>query len=379
MNRPIFRRVLALCVCVITLWTAFVTAGANSLSTAATAIKSSTDLAIGFLRWELGDFFGTDILSAANVLALRQSPHLLAQRAYVVSLMGQALEDPVIDPAPQEETEEPHQLPPDSTVQTEDLTFADNGVPSQTVIPSAGGAYTIVNGAYIKNTSSRVLDSAALAAETYSSKLSGDGPQVLIVHSHGSEAYSMPPGEEYVSSGTYRTADTNCNVVRIGDEIASVLSTYGISVLHDRTLHDVPSYNEAYNSSLASIESYLEKYPSLVYVLDIHRDAIQDAEGKQYKLISSENPIAAQCCLVMGLAHDTWQHNMTLAIAVQQTLVAQNPTLMRPIAARGYRYNQHLPVESLLVEIGAAGNSLDEAILGARLFAKGFAETILPQ
>jgi len=80
----------------------------------------------------------------------------------------------------------------------------------------------------------------------------------------------------------------------------------------------------------------------------------------------------------MGLASDRWAENMALAIAVQQTLVEQAPTLMRPIAARGYRYNQHLPIDSLLVEVGAAGNSLDEAIYSARIFAHGFAKTLLP-
>ena len=39
-------------------------------------------------------------------------------------------------------------------------------------------------------------------------------------------------------------------------------------------------------------------------------------------------------------------------------------------------YNQHATAGSLLVEVGAAGNSLDEALLAARLFAEGFAEVI---
>ena len=112
-------------------------------------------------------------------------------------------------------------------------------------------------------------------------------------------------------------------------------------------------------------------------MLDIHRDAIQDSSGNQYKLITREDPRIAQCSLVMGVTHDAWRDNMALATAVQQRLSALSPTLMRPVAARGYRYNQHLRAGSLLVEIGAAGNSLDEALMGARYFATGFAETIL--
>ena len=160
-------------------------------------------------------------------------------------------------------------------------------------------------------------------------------------------------------------------------ELAAELSSYGISVVHDRTLHDGESYNDAYENSLASIQSYLAKYPSIVYVLDLHRDAVQDANGTQYKLVTAEDPAAAQVSLIMGVAHDGWQDNLRLAIAVQEKLESQSPTLMRPITLLNYRYNQFAAPGSLLVEVGAAGNSLDEALRAARLFAKGFAETIL--
>ncbi len=375
MNKQLLRRIAALCMSALTLWTAAVTVGSESVPAALKAIKNSGDLPEKLLRWELGDFFGMDHLSAVNVLALRQSPLLMTQRDAIAALHAQQESEspsggeqlPQADPAP---------VPPNRPVSSEDLTFADNGVPSQTVIPSSSGNYTVINGVYIKNASSRTLDAQKLGSGQFAAQLTENGPQVLILHSHGSEAYSMPAGQEYTPSGTFRTTDTNYNVVRVGDEIASVLSTYGISVLHDRTLHDYPSYNDAYSNSYASVESYLSKYPSLVYVLDIHRDAIQDADGQQYKLVSSEDPNAAQCSIVMGTSYDAWQENVTLAISVQETLNAQSPTLMRPLTVRGYSYNQQLSTGSLLVEIGAAGNSLDEAILGARLFAKGFAETI---
>ena len=92
---------------------------------------------------------------------------------------------------------------------------------------------------------------------------------------------------------------------------------------------------------------------------------------------------AAQVSLVMGsngsgLPHDHWLENLKLAAAVQNTILREHPTLMRPITLRNSRYNQHCTTGSLLVEVGAAGNSLDEALLAARLFAQGFAETILP-
>ena len=386
MNKPFFRRILSLVLAMTTLWVCIVTAGSQTLSSAVAAMRRGADITGTILRWELGDFFLSDSLSPVTVLALSQSPLLMAQKSSISALIRQEESSPAVpengtNSSPAENISSPQDEPPTmpeaGSLLSDDLAFLDNGAPAQTVHVTSSKGYTVVNGVFIKNASPRKLSVSALEKCDFSARLSSDGPQVLIVHSHGSEAYTMPKGQEYKASGTFRTADTSCNVVRIGDEIAAVLSTYGISVLHDRTLHDVPSYNDAYINSQASIERYLDKYPSISFVLDVHRDAVQDGKGNYYKLVSKEDPNAAQCSLVMGLAHDNWLENLKLAIAVQQTVAASSPTLMRPIAARDYRYNQHLCTGSLLVEIGAAGNSLDEAILGGRLFARGFAETIL--
>ena len=78
-----------------------------------------------------------------------------------------------------------------------------------------------------------------------------------------------------------------------------------------------------------------------------------------------------------GLAHPHWMENLKLGIALQEHLLAQYPTLMRPMLLRNSRYNQHTTTGSLLVEVGAAGNSPDEAMLAARLFAKNMAEILL--
>ena len=329
------------------------------------------------MQWELCHFAGSDLLTFYNVFALRQSPFLMQYRNSVTKLMMQTSQDPPSGGHDISDSTSPiaNSI---SGIRYDDLSFAENGVPSQTVIPTNSQSYTVINNVYIKNASSREITEENLAQGAFSAQSASSGPQILIIHTHGTEAYTMPPGQEYESSGTYRTLDTNYNVVRIGDEIAAVLSTYGFSVLHDRTLHDADSYNDAYNSSYDSIERYLEKYPTITFVLDVHRDAIQDTNGNQYKLVTREDSRIAQCCLVMGVAHDNWRDNLQLAIAVQENLNTLSPTLMRPIAARDYRYNQQFTAGSLLVEIGAAGNSLDEAILGARYFAKGFAETILP-
>lgn len=369
MKQKAVRRTLACLLSALTLWGVIATTGSDSPGAALGAIREA-GLSRQIVRWELGDFFPADHLPFSTLLALRQSPLLMAGRDAVSRLSASAPSADGDEP-PAEATPT---IPP-STVSA-DLEFLDNGAPAETVIPSSKKGYSVVGNVYIKNTSTQSPDLDALAKGDFAAKLSELGPQVLIIHTHGSEAYTMPAGQEYTSSGSYRTADARCSVIRVGDEMAATLSRYGISVLHDRNLYDAPEYNGAYYRSMDAIEDYLAKYPSLVFVLDVHRDAIEDSSGRQYKVVSKEDPHAAQISLIMGSDYTDWMENLKLAVAVQQTITQAHPTLMRPLALRNSGYNEEATVGSLLVEVGAAGNSLDEAIYAGRLFAEGLAETI---
>ena len=375
MKRPVFpgpfrrglRRLGAAGLAAGTLWAVVVTAGSDSASAAWAALRAASPLAA--LKWELGDLWADDDLSPAAVMTLGESPLLLSARAAVAELWStERTEESGADGREETVTEPVEETPLETTGET------DNGVPARTLVPTDPSGYTVCGRSYISNSTDHALTVTELS-EPFDARLADGEPQILILHTHGSEAYTMPAGQEYAASGSYRTADTEKNMIRIGDEVATVLSQYGISVLHDRQIHDT-DYNSAYDKSYDSAAAYLGKYPSLAFVLDIHRDAISDADGKQYKVVSREDPRAAQISIVLGSNYDAWMDNLRLAAAVQGHLLAEHPTLMRPIIIRSCGYNQSLSTGSLLVEVGAAGNSLDEAIYAARLFAAGFAETI---
>ena len=360
---------------------ALLLAAVTLITVAAAAEQNGTNdssAAKWLLQWALGDWLPSDGPSLPVALALYQSPALLSARPQVLSYLAeQQAKTQEAEATPETPVTDTPVVSPILQTPRTALTFPDNGVPSQTVKITNPAGYTSVRGVYIKNASNKTLDAAALASESFAAKLTDTAPQVLILHTHGSEAYTMPKGQEYVSTGTCRTSDTTCSVVRVGDEIASVLSAYGISVLHDRTLYDDPLYEGAYTRSLEGIETYLEKYPSISFILDIHRDAVEDAQHRQYKLISQEDPNAAQISFVMGSNHDGWQENLKLAVAVAEAIKADHPTVMRPITLRNSNYNQHKSLGSMLVEVGAAGNSLEEALNSARIFADGFAKVLL--
>ena len=378
-ERKLLRRLQhlsALSVSALVLYAVTVTVGSSTPAAALEAFQRD-ETVLAMLRWELGDFGSDSPLSFSSAMALSAAPSLLSAKDEVLSLWSKGAETE----SESAEQDSEGTLLPEETAQRQPLHFTDNGVPARTLTPSSDKGYDVIGSAYISNTTGCAIDPAAFDG-SFAAGLGGEGPQVLIVHTHGSEAYTMPAGEEYESSGENRTLDNNYNVVRVGEEIAAVLAEYGIATVHDRTLYDYPQYNGAYGRSLEGIESYLEKYPSVSFVLDVHRDAITDAQGQIYKVISeTEAGGAAQLTLVMGsdgsgLSHSGWRENLKLAVAVQQRLLEKHPTLMRPILLRNSRYNQHATAGSLLVEVGAAGNSLDEALLAARLFAEGFAETI---
>ena len=204
--------------------------------------------------------------------------------------------------------------------------------------------------------------------------LTAEEPTVLIIHTHATESYVNQEG--YAESSPYRTLDTQYNMLSVGDQVAALLEQGGISVLHDRTLHDYPSYNGAYSQSRNSLSQYLEAYPSIRLVLDLHRDSVTDSAGQQLGYtLETPRGTAAQLMLVVGsdsggLSHPDWRDNLSLAVKLQAQLEKVCPGLCRPISLRESRFNQDLYGEMLLVEVGAAGNSRQEALLAAEYLAQ---------
>ena len=379
MRRPpggVFRRLAAGALALGTLWAAVVTAGSDTAAAALDALRNAAPLAL--LKWELGDLWTDDSLSPAAVMTLGESPLLLSARAAVAELWStERTEESGEDGREEMVTEPVEETPLETTEET------DNGVTPRTLVPTDPSGYTVCGRSYISNSTDHELTVTELT-EAFDAVLTDQEPQILILHTHGSEAYTPPPGSDVVWSGNYRTTDSRYNVVGVGDEMAEVFTAAGISVLHDRTLYDYTSYNDAYDNALAAIETYLAEYPSLQFILDVHRDAIADGSGNQYKVISQIEGVgtAAQMTLVMGsdgsgLPHEHWMENLKLAVALQNDILQSYPTLMRPILLRNSRYNQHATTGSLLVEVGAAGNSPAEAALAGRLFAQQMADFLI--
>ena len=241
---------------------------------------------------------------------------------------------------------------------------------------------TITGGLSIKNETSYDIDVSGMLSEGSQVKLPAGEPQILIIHTHSSEAYTPAGLDRYEASDTNRTEDTAYNIVRVGDELTALLQQAGLNVIHDREIYDYPSYTGSYERSGAAVQSYLEQYPGIAVVIDMHRDAL-GANGVVYKTMAEESGVCASQVMLLvgtddsGLTHPNWRSNLSLALYLQNAVSAVHPTLMRPVSLVQQRYNQHLTGGSLILEVGSSGNTLQEALAAIRLFADAAAPALL--
>lgn len=371
----LLRRGLALFMATVAVWLLMAAAGMGAATGAIRALGTGPDFVEAVLRAELGALPERgDGLEPLGRLAVGQSACLLSGRDAVAARMAAAPE-PTVLPIPAGDGAALDAPGQDGAGEPPAVTAAPGDIVARTLVPTGTEGYVCADGVYLTNRSKQEVDAAALAAARVELTLPSQGPQILIMHTHACEAYTPDGSDIYIPSDSSRTLDTDYNVVRIGSEMAAVFEEMGLKVIHDTSLYDYPSYNAAYTNARAGIEAYLEQYPSIQVVLDVHRDALIGQDGTVYKAVTTaDGKTAAQVMLVMGSndygKHPGWQSNLALAFQVEKSLNLLYPTLARPITLRSSHYNQELTPGSLLVEVGCHGNTLQEAITGARLFAR---------
>ena len=250
-------------------------------------------------------------------------------------------------------------------------------------------SYTELGPYYIGNETGYTPDVKALLKKdgivpAFNEFSNGDGPLVLIIHTHGTESYAEEGASFYIDDGgeISRSTDPEKNVIAVGKIMTEVLNAQGINTIHCEIMHDKESYQDSYNRAAESIKSYLAKYPSIKYVFDVHRDAILKSDGSLVKAVTDiDGEAVAQVMTVVGSNYKganfpEWEDHLALALKLRENLNGKHESLCRPVYLRGAAYNQQYTKGSLLLEIGTSGNTLEEAKRAAELVALSLAEII---
>ncbi len=200
------------------------------------------------------------------------------------------------------------------------------------------------------------------------------GPQILIYHTHTQEAYRQIEGQEYVETGSWRTAEEDSSVVAVGDVLEAELASYGYKVLHDTTNHEPPELKTSYSRSLETMERYANDYPTLSVYIDVHRDAYSNIEAGSKDFVTVNGEECARMMFVVGTGEKyndkpNYESNYKLALAVTNELEKIHDGFTRPIRVKTGRYNQQMSDMCLLIEVGHNANALAQAKNAAKYAA----------
>ncbi|MBO6015407.1 MAG: stage II sporulation protein P [Lachnospiraceae bacterium] len=186
----------------------------------------------------------------------------------------------------------------------------------------------------------------------------GKLPQILIYHTHSREAFADSD-----------PADPSTTIVGAGEKLAQLLREYGFSVIHHTGQYDGKGRDYAYANAAPAIEQILKENPSIEMIIDLHRDGV--AEGTHIVTRIDDKPMA-QFMFFNGLSRTKVRGDIeylpnpyvdeNLAFSFQAQLVAEEyyPGLARRIYLKGYRYNMHYRPRTLLIELGAQTNTVEE-------------------
>lgn len=217
--------------------------------------------------------------------------------------------------------------------------------------------YTVDSSTYTK---AEELNAEKLSSADLRIKKNADEPQILIYHTHSQEGYAdSVPG------------DDSTMVPGVGEHLAEILQEeYGYQVLHHTGTYDVEARDYAYSYALPALEKILQENPTIEVVIDLHRDSV--AEGSKM-VMEMEGIPTAKFMFFNGLSrvrelgeisylpNENLQQNLAFSFQLQKTCEEYYPGLARKIYLKGYRYNMHVRPRTLLVELGAQNNTVEEA------------------
>lgn len=196
-------------------------------------------------------------------------------------------------------------------------------------------------------------------------------PIVFIFHTHTTEAYN-PNGEErknYVDYNEINKGNYGGSICMVGEQLKSELENkYGISCIHDTTVHDFPRLEGGYAKARPTIQKYLKQYPSIKLVIDLHRDG-DVPKNRATAIINNES--YARVLFILGKRNPNLKINLSVAQKYHAALQDMYPGFSRGIQYNDVSvFNQDLFGKMILLEVGSNLNTMSEALNTVKIIAK---------
>ncbi len=206
-----------------------------------------------------------------------------------------------------------------------------------------------------------LLDTQKLLSKDMRMQGSNDQPQILIYHTHSQEGFvDSIPGDE------------STTIVGAGEKLAQVLrEQYGYNVIHHTVSYDKEARDYAYSNALPEIEKLLAENPSIEVVIDLHRDEmpadrrlVVELQGRPTAQFMFFNGLSrsAKSGAIDYLENPNLDDNLAFSFQMQTASNEYYPGLARRVYLKAYRYNMHVCPKTLLIELGAQNNTLEEIL-----------------
>lgn len=210
----------------------------------------------------------------------------------------------------------------------------------------------------------------------------GDGPRVLIYHTHTWEAYAQVEDARYVETEKWRTSDHTADVVAVGAALANALRAFGCTVVHDDTDFEPPNLDSAYQRSLTMLEQRTSAGERYDLYIDLHRDAIS-TQSTLLRTVNIGGVDVARFMVLVGKGTGSgfdvkpdWEANYAIAELITESLNGQCDRLAREIKVKTGRFNQHIAPRCVLIECGNNLNTLQEALAGVPYLAQAVMDAL---
>ena len=224
----------------------------------------------------------------------------------------------------------------------------------------------------------RAEDTVPFSLEVIAVSIPGQRQRrVFLYHTHTYEAYTMDDENPYTATEAWRTADSRCNVVRVGAELASLLRAAGIHVTHDTAAYEPPRLSTAYSRSLEGLRAAAEEGYDLY--IDLHRDSYSKGNGPNTVNVGGRDTARLLILIGQGTGSSLdekpdWQRNRASAQAISDAVNLRAQGLCRGVSLKSGRYNQHAASPSMLIEVGNNQNTLPQALAAMEPLARAICQ-----